>query len=94
MQDEAITYLRMSAELKQGDLLFIEVKASRVTRQIWVVENGIYWASETDQKDHDWPLTLYPEFNEEGHRFVMEELDGVRLTAKEFEQVWSQAQSS
>lgn len=87
------TYLKMSGEIEEGALVVIEVINSCVTRQIWVVSSGLYWASPLAEKDPDWFFTDQPEIHEDDLVTIVE-LDAVQISESDFESLWFESQSS
>ena len=83
-------YIQMSGEIEQDSLVVVEVIKSRITRQIWIVSSGMYWASPDAEKDSEWFFTDQPEVDE--HDLLsMAELDAVQISESEFEDLWAKA---
>jgi len=87
-------YVKMSGEVEQDALFVAEIINSLITRQIWIVSSGMYWATPHSWKDSKWFFAEKPEVDEDDLLTMVDMLDAVQISERDFERLWIESISS
>ncbi len=87
-------YFRSYAEGMDGEEghFYCEVLNEKIVKQIYSLENELYWATLGEENNEQYFFTDQPEFPDSEIPRLVEEFDLEELSKEEFIQVWEKAQ--